>query len=168
MRIVAQFLTGLVFGLGLVISGMSDPAKVLNFLDVAAIPTGGWDASLIFVMGGAVIVTFVGYWLVWARGRPIFDGTFHLPRATQLDVPVVAGPAIFGVGWGLSGFCPGPAFTALGTGEPMAVLFVVSMLAGMVVAIPVRSMGGLDPPTQGSSKAESADQVRRWSRGKFN
>lgn len=134
MRAIVQFLIGLLFGLGLVVSGMSDPAKVLNFLDLAAIPTGGWDASLAFVMGGAVIVTLIGYRLVWARGRPVFDDVFHLPLAKHIDVPIVAGPAIFGVGWGLAGFCPGPAFTALGTGSSQAILFVVAMLAGMVAA----------------------------------
>jgi uncharacterized protein len=134
MRVLVQFLIGLLFGLGLVVSGMSDPAKVLNFLDLAAIPAGGWDASLAFVMGGAVIVTFMGYRLVWARKRPVFDSVFHLPLARHIDVPIVAGPLIFGAGWGLGGFCPGPAFTALGTGSSAAIVFVAAMMAGMFAA----------------------------------
>ena len=123
MSILAQFAIGLVFGLGLVIAGMSDPAKVLNFLDLGAIPTGGWDPSLAFVMGGAIAVTFAGFRLVLRRKQPIFGGTFHLPTATDIDARIIAGPALFGVGWGLAGFCPGPALTAL--------IFVVAMLVGM-------------------------------------
>lgn len=134
MTLFVQFLIGLIFGSGLVLAGMSDPAKVLNFLDVAAIASGGWDPSLAFVMGGGVIVTFLGYRYVLKQKRPIFDTSFHVPKATQLDVPVVIGPAIFGVGWGLVGFCPGPAFTALGAGSFSAVVFVAAMLAGMLVA----------------------------------
>ena len=134
MTLFVQFLIGLIFGSGLVLAGMSDPAKVLNFLDVAAIVSGGWDPSLAFVMGGGVIVTFLGYGYVLKPKRPIFDTSFHVPKATQLDVPVVIGPAIFGVGWGLVGFCPGPAFTALGAGSFSAVVFVAAMLAGMLVA----------------------------------
>lgn len=134
MTLFVQFLIGLIFGSGLVLAGMSDPAKVLNFLDVAAIASGGWDPSLAFVMGGGVIVTFLGYRYVLKQKRSIFDTSFHVPKATQLDVPVVIGPAIFGVGWGLVGFCPGPAFTALGAGSFSAVVFVAAMLAGMLAA----------------------------------
>lgn len=134
MPILVNALIGLVFGLGLVIAGMSDPAKVLNFLDLAAIPNGGWDPSLAFVMVGAIAVTAIGYRLVLRRPRPAFDDRFHLPTARGIDARIIAGPAIFGVGWGLAGFCPGPAFTALGTGGSAAVLFVVAMLAGMGIA----------------------------------
>jgi uncharacterized protein len=134
MSIVVQFLIGLLFGLGLVIAGMSDPAKVLNFLDIAAIASGGWDPSLAFVMGGGVLVTYLGYRFVLKQKQPMFDTEFHLPKKTALDSPIIVGPAIFGVGWGLGGFCPGPAFTALGTGANQAVLFVAFMLAGMVAA----------------------------------
>jgi uncharacterized protein len=129
-----NFLIGLLFGLGLVISGMSDPAKVLNFLDLAAISSGGWDPSLIFVMAGGVIVAFIGYRLVWTRKAPLFDTQFHLPTKTGFDAPIIVGPAIFGIGWGLAGFCPGPAFTALGTGHVNAIVFVIAMIAGMVAA----------------------------------
>lgn len=134
MAILAQFAIGLVFGLGLVVAGMSDPAKVLSFLDIAAIVTGGWDASLAFVMAGAIAVTFIGFRLVLRRGRPIFGERFHLPTATNLDSRIVAGPAIFGIGWGLAGLCPGPALTALLTGGAPAWLFLAAMFAGMAGA----------------------------------
>lgn len=131
MTILVNFAIGLVFGLGLVVAGMSDPAKVLNFLDVAAITSGGWDASLAFVMVGAIAVTLIGFRLVLRRGQPLFGERFHLPTATDLDTRIVAGPAIFGIGWGLAGFCPGPALTAAFTGGASAWLFLVAMLAGM-------------------------------------
>ncbi len=131
MSILVQFAIGLVFGLGLVVAGMSNPAKVLNFLDLAAIPTGGWDPSLAFVMAGAIAVTFTGFKLVLRRPRPILGDTFHLPTTTGIDARIIVGPATFGIGWGLAGFCPGPAFTALTTGGTAALIFVVSMLIGM-------------------------------------
>ena len=134
MSTIVQFALGLLFGTGLVIAGMSDPAKVLNFLDLAAIPSGGWDPSLAFVLLAATAVTFVGYRLVLRRPKPLFGAQFHLPSKTEIDAPVIVGPAIFGIGWGLVGLCPGPAFTALGTGRPEAFLFVTAMLAGMAAA----------------------------------
>jgi hypothetical protein len=134
MAVVLQFAIGLVFGVGLVISGMSDPAKVLNFLDLAAIGSRSWDPSLAFVMAGAVAVAFIGFAVVLKRPRPLFAETFHLPARRELDFRIVSGPVIFGVGWGLAGFCPGPAFTALGFGSRAAVLFVAAMLAGMLLA----------------------------------
>jgi len=134
MAVLLQFIIGLVFGLGLIVSGMSNPAKVLNFLDFAAIRSGTWDASLAFVMAGAIAVTFMGFRLVLKRSQPIFGEKFHLPTREDIDARVVAGPAIFGVGWGLSGFCPGPAVTALGFGTSSAVIFVAAMLAGMWLA----------------------------------
>ncbi len=129
-----QFIIGLVFGLGLIVSGMSNPAKVLNFLDFAAIRSGTWDASLAFVMAGAIAVTFTGFKLVLRRPQPLFGEKFHLPTREDIDTRVIAGPAIFGIGWGLSGFCPGPAITALGFGTAAAVIFVAAMLAGMWLA----------------------------------
>ena len=134
MMLALQFLIGLLFGLGLVVAGMSDPAKVLSFLDLGAIPSGGWDPSLALVLGAAVTVAFVGYRLVFRRSRPVLDATFHLPHRVRIEAPVVVGPAIFGVGWGLVGLCPGPAFTALGAGHPEALVFVPAMLLGMVAA----------------------------------
>jgi uncharacterized protein len=135
MSIIVQFLIGLLFGTGLVVAGMSDPAKVLNFLDI----TRAWDPSLAFVMGGAVVVTFIGYRLAWIRPRPIFDSHFHIPGSKIIDAKLIAGSAIFGAGWGIGGLCPGPAFTALGTGKASAIIFVVAMCVGMVAA----RMGGL-------------------------
>src|SRR5687768_12325018 len=134
MTLLVQFLLGLLFGLGLVVAGMSDPAKVLSFLDLAAIPSGGWDPSLALVLAAGVVVTFAGYRLVLRRPRPLLDTQFHLPHRTAIEAPVIVGPAIFGIGWGLVGLRPGPAFTALGAGRPEALLFVPAMLLGMVAA----------------------------------
>jgi uncharacterized protein len=113
---------------------MSNPQKVQNFLDLAAISTGGWDASLAFVMGAGVIITFIGYKIVTKRKQPLFETEFHMPKKTELDVPIFVGPALFGIGWGLAGFCPGPAFTAIGTGSTAAIIFGVAMVVGMVAA----------------------------------
>ncbi len=134
MAVLAQFAIGLVFSLGLIVSGMSNPAKVLNFLDFAAIRTGTWDPSLAFVMAGAIAVTYTGFTLVLRRSQPLWGEKFHLPGRADIDARIIAGPAIFGVGWGLAGFCPGPAFTALGFGTAAAFVFVVAMLAGMWLA----------------------------------
>jgi hypothetical protein len=134
MAVIIQFAIGLVFGLGLVISGMSNPAKVLNFLDLAAIGNGTWDPSLAFVMMGAVATAFIGFRLVLKRPRPVFAETFHLPARSDIDPRVITGPAIFGVGWGLAGLCPGPAFVALGYGTSASILFVIAMFVGMAIA----------------------------------
>jgi hypothetical protein len=134
MAILLQFAVGLTFGFGLLLSGMSDPAKVLNFLDFAGIGRGNWDPSLAFVMAGAIAVTVIGYRLVLRRDRPLFGETFHLPTQQELDLRILSGPAIFGVGWGLAGFCPGPALTALGFGTSAAMTFVAAMAAGMLLA----------------------------------
>lgn len=134
MSAIAQFAIGLIFGVGLIVAGMFDPAKVLNFLDFAAIPAGTWDPSLAFVLLGGVAVAFVGYRHVLKRPRPILADKFHLPTATKIDARIVAGPAVFGVGWGLAGLCPGPAFTALGGGSAAAITFVGAMLIGMLAA----------------------------------
>ncbi|MGY8710203.1 YeeE/YedE thiosulfate transporter family protein [Bradyrhizobium sp. 18BD] len=134
MAILVQFAIGLVFGLGLIISGMSNPAKVLNFLDVGGIAAGTWDASLAFVMAGAVAVTFIGFKRVLKLARPFFAERFYVPTRTDIDPKIIVGPAIFGIGWGLAGFCPGPALTALGFGSISAFIFVAAMCAGMVLA----------------------------------
>lgn len=128
MKLVAGYLIGLTFGLGIAISGMINPAKVLNFFDVA----GSWDPSLAFVMGGAVLVAFVGYRLVFVRPRPLLDDHFHLPKASAIDARLVGGAAIFGVGWGIAGFCPGGALPALGTGRAEVLRFVAAMLAAIL------------------------------------
>jgi len=130
MSFLVNLALGLLFGAGLVVSGMSDPAKVLNFLDLF----GTWDPSLAFVMGGAVLVTFLGYRLVLARGEPIVGSRFHLPTRSDIDARIVAGPAIFGIGWGLGGFCPGPALTALGLGATGNLAFIPAMILGMWAA----------------------------------
>jgi uncharacterized protein len=134
MAVLLQFAVGLVFGLGLLLSGMSNPAKVLDFLDLGGIATGRWDPSLAFVMAGAVAVTFAGFRWVLARPRPFLADRFHLPTQRDLDLRIVAGPALFGVGWGLAGFCPGPALTALGFGTGKAFVFAAAMFAGMALA----------------------------------
>ncbi len=118
------------FGLGLVISGMSDPAKVLNFLDIA----GRWDPSLAFVMAGAVAVTFFGFRWVFTRVRPVHIDRFHLPSSRGIDTPLLVGATVFGVGWGLSGSCPGPAITAIPLLAPGGLAFVPAMLAGVWLA----------------------------------
>jgi len=130
MSLLVNFALGLLFGVGLVVSGMSDPAKVLGFLDLF----GTWDPSLAFVMGGAVVVTFLGYRLVLRRDRPVAAERFHLPTRADIDGRIVVGPAIFGLGWGLGGFCPGPALTALGLGAAGTLAFVPAMIAGMWAA----------------------------------
>lgn len=130
MSLVVNLLLGLLFGVGLVVSGMADPNKILNFLDFA----GTWDPSLLFVMGGAVIVAFIGYRLVLKRPRPLLASSFQLPTRTRIDRRLLIGPAIFGIGWGLGGFCPGPALTSLGLGEAGTLLFVPAMLIGMAGA----------------------------------
>ena len=127
-EIVAGFATGLIFGLGLCLSQMTDPAVVQGFLDIA----GAWDPTLAFVMAGGLAVTFVGYRIVF-RGKPLWASKFQLPAATELDRPLIAGAALFGVGWGLAGYCPGPAIVSLASGRLPVLVFVTAMLAGMVL-----------------------------------
>jgi uncharacterized membrane protein YedE/YeeE len=152
MPVLLQFIAGLVFGFGLIVAGMINPAKVLNFLDLAAIPSGGWDASLAFVMGGAVIVTGLGYRAVLKRPRPLFAASFNLPGTRIIDARLLSGAVLFGIGWGLSGFCPGPALTAVGTGSPSAIAFVLAMFAGMAAAR-WRETPGTNNVLPGSAKA---------------
>ncbi|MBF9043627.1 YeeE/YedE family protein [Rhodobacterales bacterium HKCCE4037] len=130
MRLIAIYLTGLIFGVGISISGMANPAKVLNFFDIA----GTWDPSLAFVMGGALVVTFIGYKLVFGRTAPIFDKQFHLPAKRSIDAPLVGGSALFGVGWGIAGFCPGGALPALGTGVTDVFIFTGALIVGLFLA----------------------------------
>jgi uncharacterized membrane protein YedE/YeeE len=121
---------GLIFGVGISISGMANPAKVLNFFDIA----GTWDPSLAFVMGGALIVTFLGYRLVLKRPAPLLSATFQLPTRHDLDLPLIGGSAVFGIGWGIAGFCPGGALPAIGTGHSEVLIFVAALLAGIFAA----------------------------------
>ncbi|MGR3547848.1 MAG: DUF6691 family protein [Roseovarius sp.] len=130
MRILSALLVGLVFGVGIAISGMINPAKVLNFFDIA----GTWDPSLIFVMGGALLTTFIGYRLVLKRPGPIVEAEFKLPTNRVIDARLIGGSAVFGLGWGIAGFCPGAAVPALGSGRYEVVAFVAALLAGLWVA----------------------------------
>lgn len=121
---------GLLFGLGLLVSGMADPAKVQNFLDLG----GAWDPSLAFVMAGAVLTTALGYRLVLRRPRPLLAEAFQLPTRRAVDGRLLLGAALFGIGWGLGGFCPGPALVSLGLAAPGTLAFLPAMLAGMALA----------------------------------
>ena len=136
MRILLGFLSGLVFGLGLVISGMSNPAKVLNFLDVF----GAWDPSLAFVMGGATLVTFIGYRIILQREHPVLLTGFQLPTSTAIDKPLLVGAALFGIGWGIGGFCPGPAWTALPLMASGTLAFLPAMLVGFLLGQPLKNV----------------------------
>ncbi|MFO7908890.1 MAG: DUF6691 family protein [Halomonas sp.] len=124
------YLAGLLFGLGLAISGMTDPARVLGFLDIA----GAWDPTLMFVLGGAVVTSFVGYRLVFKQTAPLFGERFQLPTRQDLDVKLLGGAALFGIGWGLSGYCPGPAIASIGgISLPLAAM-LVTMVIGWFAA----------------------------------
>lgn len=131
MRVFASLFCGFVFGWGLLISGMIQPDKVLGFLDVLAIPAGNWDPSLAVVMAAALAVTAPGYILA-RRRSPLFATQNQWPKQTVIDRPLVAGAALFGIGWGLVGLCPGPAIENLATGSPSVVVFVVAMAIGML------------------------------------
>ena len=123
----SEFVVGLVFGLGLIVSGMTDPGKVQGFLDLA----GLWDPSLAFVMGGAIAVGIFAFALAKKRTRSVLGGAMHLPSAKDIDRRLVIGSLVFGAGWGLAGFCSGPAIVSAGAGQPKALVFVLAMLAGM-------------------------------------
>jgi len=134
MRLLSGFLVGLIFGVGIAVSGMINPAKVLNFFDIA----GTWDPSLAFVMGGALVTTFLGYRLVLRRAKPLIEARFQIPTARDIDARLLGGAAVFGVGWGIAGFCPGAAVPALGSGKWEVALFVAALLAGLWVARMIR------------------------------
>ena len=123
----ASLLAGLVFGLGLIVSGMADPAKVLGFLDLA----GAWDPSLAFVMAGAIGVGMVAFFFAGRRTVSLLGADMKLPSARQIDRRLIVGSLLFGIGWGVAGFCPGPALVAIGMGQVKALVFVLAMLAGM-------------------------------------
>lgn len=127
MPVITSFLAGLVFGLGLILSGMADPAKVLGFLDLA----GAWDPSLAFVMGGAIGVGMVAFFVARKRTVSFLGAEMKMPTARHIDRRLVLGGLTFGVGWGVAGFCPGPGLVAFGMGEVKAAVFVAAMLAGM-------------------------------------
>lgn len=123
------FLVGLLFGLGLIISGMTDPSKVIGFLDLA----GTWDPSLAFVMGGAVLIGAGAFTMAKKRQRSLLGAPMQLSPATELDKRLLLGSLIFGIGWGISGFCPGPAVVSAAAGQPKAWIFVAAMLTGMAL-----------------------------------
>ena len=125
----AALASGIVFGFGLSLSGMLNPVRVQGFLDVF----GNWDPSLAFVLGGAVAVAFVGVQVMKKMRHPAFDDSFHVPTNRKIDAPLVSGSLLFGFGWGIGGFCPGPAVASLSVGIPQTVLFVVAMLIGMTL-----------------------------------
>ncbi len=128
-NILAALATGIVFGAGLALSDMINPARVLAFLDAF----GSWDPTLAFVMGGALVPSALGYWLARRMKRPLLHPTFHIPENRAVDRQLVAGGLLFGVGWGLAGYCPGPAVAGLVFGQWQPWLFVAAMLAGMVL-----------------------------------
>lgn len=133
-------ISGLLFGAGLTISVMVNPAKILNFLDL----TGQFDATLIFVMGAGLIVTTIGYQLIFRRGKPFFDSQFHLPKSEAIDVKLIGGAALFGIGWGISGFCPGPAIASLVFGYQQSFIFVAAMIVGTMFVRLVPKTSSLD------------------------
>lgn len=126
---LTEFLVGLLFGLGLMLSGMTDPGKVLGFLDLF----GSWDPSLALVMGGAIAVGLMAFGVAKKRTMNFLGGAIRLPTSNHIDGPLVVGAMLFGAGWGLAGFCPGPALVSMASGQTKAVLFVIFMLIGMVM-----------------------------------
>lgn len=129
MRRISEFLVGLLFGIGLIVSGMTDPGKVLGFLDIL----GHWDPSLAFVMGGAILVGVLGFTVARKRTTALLGDPLQLPTSNHIDKRLVLGGLLFGAGWGVAGFCPGPAIVSLGAGQPKAAVFVAAMLAGMAI-----------------------------------
>jgi uncharacterized membrane protein YedE/YeeE len=152
-RIFSSFSAGILFGAGLTISQMVNPRKVTDFLDFL----GNWDPSLAFVMGGALAVTALGYRLVLRRPHPLFVSEFHRPAKQRIDARLIGGAALFGVGWGLAGFCPGPAVASLGYGMWQSVVFVSAMLVGMLlwdrsdVLVPASRERSAQPMTGGAA-----------------
>jgi uncharacterized membrane protein YedE/YeeE len=130
MHYLSTLFAGLLFGVGLILSGMVNPTKVQNFLDIF----GTWDPSLAFVMGGAILVTAPGFWFVQKRSTPFFQDMFHLPTRNDIDARLTTGAALFGIGWGLGGLCPGPAITSLSFATSGVLVFVAAMLVGMTLA----------------------------------
>lgn len=129
-NIIALF-AGMIFGLGLAISEMVNPARVIGFLDV----TGNWDPTLAFVMGGALSVTFILFPFILKRSQPVLTEKYFLPDKKDIDKKLLIGSSLFGIGWGIAGFCPGPAITALITFSPDVILFVVTMIIGLRIGI---------------------------------
>lgn len=136
MSFLINLAVGLVFGLGLVISGLANPEKVSNFLDI----TGNWDPSLALVMGAAVVTVFIGYRLVFRQSKPLCAVQFDVPQNRKADQSLIIGSVLFGIGWGLGGICPGPAITTLGMAATGTLYFVPAMIAGMLIARRVKNI----------------------------
>jgi uncharacterized membrane protein YedE/YeeE len=126
---LSSFIVGLIFGIGLILAGMTNPAKVIGFLDI----TGTWDPSLAFVMGGGILVAIIAFRFAKKRTVNFLGGAMRMPTSDMIDKRLVIGSLLFGAGWGMAGFCPGPALTSMGTGNPKAVIFVIAMIAGMAI-----------------------------------
>lgn len=137
MKLLTFLLIGMIFGAGITLSGMINPAKIFNFFDIA----GDWDPSLAFVMGGALLVTTLGYRFVLRRKSPLMDDEFHLPSRKDIDPSLIGGAGLFGIGWGIAGFCPGGALPALGLGQMDAFIFVFAMCAGLWAMRRLRTKG---------------------------
>jgi uncharacterized membrane protein YedE/YeeE len=150
MQIVLTFFASLLFGIGLIVSGLANPAKVQNFLDVAS----AWDPSLALTMAAAVVTTGSGYLWVFKRRRPVLEEKFQLPTTTTIDMKLVVGAALFGIGWGLVGYCPGPAIVALSLGNLETVIFVAAMLAGMLAARAVSSLTASSMQADASARGQ--------------
>lgn len=166
MSVFAAFAAGLVFGIGLLFSGMANPAKVKGFLDLA----GDWDPSLAFVMAGAILVGFFAFRAAGRRARAFLGGAMHLPTSKDIDVRLVGGSIMFGIGWGLGGFCPGPAIVTFGAGFDHAAAFVAAMLIGMVAYAAVERLKpqALDsslPPASGPSSRRPPGTQGQVARG---
>ena len=129
MERVSEFVVGLLFGIGLILAGMTDPAKVIGFLDLA----GAWDPSLAFVMGGAILVGVFAFGIAKKRTTSMFGGAMQLPTSRDIDRRLIGGSVMCGAGWGLAGFCPGPALVSVGAGQSKAIVFTIAMLLGMVI-----------------------------------
>jgi uncharacterized protein len=159
---LAALLSGAIFGLGLAVSGMMNPAKVTGFLDV----TGDWDPTLLFVMGGALLVTVPAFRVVSRRQRPVLADGFELPRKGAVDARLVGGAALFGVGWGLVGFCPGPAVAALAMGLTPVLVFVAAMVSGMAIHRQLfEGRPGPGAATAGGVAGQNRREAPRPSRG---
>ncbi len=141
MKLVTALFAGLLFGFGLMICGMTNPAKVLSFLDLA----GSWDPSLMLVMVAAIAVGALAFWLAGKCRLALLGDAFEVPASNLIDRQLVAGAALFGLGWGSAGFCPGPAVVAIGMGLPKALIFVAAMLAGMLVFEWIERRSGRQP-----------------------
>lgn len=149
-QVIVSFVSGALFAAGLGIAGMTNPTKVMAFLDVA----GAWDPSLAFVMVGAIAVYAVAFRLAIKRPAPLLAEAFSLPKRSDLDAPLIIGAGLFGAGWGLAGYCPGPAITSLATGAPGVFLFVAAMLAGMLIHRAYEALRAA--PSQGAAQGSPA------------